>query len=88
MPNRRYDFAIFNNNQLILLIEYDGEQHYKETSFFKYTLQQQQEIDREKDDFAKQKKIPLLRIPYWDRNKISINYIEENSHVKIKQNNG
>lgn len=83
LPNRRYDFAIFNQGKLVLLIEFDGEQHYVETPFFKTSLKEQQQIDKEKTDFANKKEIPLLRIPYWDREKISLKYIEEHSNVRI-----
>ena len=28
LPNRRFDFAIFKNDKLCCLIEYDGKQHF------------------------------------------------------------
>ena len=67
LPNRRYDFAIFKDNQIVRLIEFDGEQHYIEAPFFKTTLKEQQDIDKEKTNFAISKNIPLTRIPYWKR---------------------
>lgn len=73
LPTRRYDFAIFDENQKIIqLIEFDGEQHYFETSFFKKTLKEQQEIDKEKNDFAEKKGIKLIRIPYWKRDNLTL----------------
>ena len=73
LPNRRFDFAILdNNNKVISLIEFDGEQHFIETPFFKTTLKEQQTIDKEKTEFAKQKNIKLIRIPYWKRNNMTI----------------
>ena len=73
MPNRRYDFAIFNNNgEIIQLIEFDGEQHFIETPFFKTTLKEQQDIDAEKNEYAKNHNIKLIRIPYWKRNKLKL----------------
>lgn len=72
LPSRRYDFAILNtNNDVIQLIEFDGEQHYFETPYFHTTLAEQQKIDEEKTNFAKKKNIPLIRIPYWKRNNIT-----------------
>lgn len=72
LPNRRYDFAVFNNQQEIIeLIEFDGEQHYMETPYFHTTLLEQQQIDYEKTQFAKSKDIPLIRIPYWKRGNIT-----------------
>lgn len=77
LPNRRYDFAIFDNNRnLIKLIEFDGEQHYKEALFFNKTLAEQQKIDKEKTQFAQQKGIKLIRIPYWKRNNIQLKDLE------------
>ena len=77
LPDRRYDFAILNNDkQVIQLIEFDGEQHYIETPFFKQTLNEQKETDKIKTDFAKKKNIKLVRIPYWKRNEIVLNDLE------------
>ena len=77
LPNRRYDFAILNeNNEVIKLIEFDGEQHFIETPFFKTTLVEQQKIDNEKNNFAKIKNIPLIRIPYWKRDNITLQDLE------------
>ena len=33
----RFDFGIYKNNQLIVLIEFDGEQHFHYTSHFNKT---------------------------------------------------
>jgi hypothetical protein len=58
-----------------MLIEYDGEGHYK--AIFGSTpekrqknLEEQQIRDRIKDEWAKRNNIPLLRIPYWDFDRI------------------
>lgn len=72
LPNRRYDFAILENNNIKYLIEFDGEQHYFEAPFFTTTLAEQQQIDKEKTDFAIQKNIPLIRIPYWKRGTLTL----------------
>lgn len=65
----RYDFAIYDdNNKLVLLIEFDGEQH-----FIKYWsepdnegLWKRRKRDRVKDDYADWRKIPIIRIPYTE----------------------
>ena len=67
----RYDFAILDNcNNIIRLIEFDGEQHYEKNiknsgwntyEKYEYTLQH----DLEKNKLAKNYNIPLVRIPYW-----------------------
>lgn len=78
LNNKRFDFAILDiNNKVIRLIEYDGEQHYQETKFFQNgpSLAQRQKSDKEKNDWAKQNNIPLVRIPYWERDHITLDMI-------------
>jgi len=60
--------------KLNLLIEYDGEFHYKPIQNYKNEpmeyaeerLRKQQEHDRLKDKYTQNKNINLLRIPYWE----------------------
>ena len=65
----RVDFWLKKIN---VIIEYNGEQHYKPISIFggekRYTIQQ--ERDESLRVFCRQKKITLIEIPYWDYNKI------------------
>lgn len=77
----RFDFAILNNDgEIIRLIEFDGEQHYQKNiknngwnteEHYNNTFQR----DNNKNLLAKQYKIPLVRIPYWERDKITIEII-------------
>jgi hypothetical protein len=60
----RYDFAIFNQNDLIALIEFDGEQHYEEAGSYYNPTGRVQIHDKRKNDYAKEHNIPLLRIPF------------------------
>lgn len=63
----RFDFAIFKNNQLQYLIEYDGIQHFKEidTSWSNSdNLKLIQCRDELKNSYCKNNNIPLIRIPY------------------------
>lgn len=66
----RYDFYLFDYNRLI---EFDGEQHYKDTGW--HTLNQCQKYDKLKNEYALQHNIPLVRIPYWERDNITIEMI-------------
>ena len=69
----RFDFAIFNNNQeLIQLIEYDGEQHFKQVPQWggEEGLIHRQNNDKKKNEYCEQHNIKLLRIPYYNLNKI------------------
>lgn len=61
----RYDFALMNDKkEIIKLIEFDGEQHFKSNSFFRNTLDTINFNDTQKNQYAKQHNIPLVRIPY------------------------
>lgn len=65
----RFDFAIFENNQLSYLIEYDGEQHfrYKMSTYTwnnEENFKKTQERDQLKNQWCIKNNIPLIRIPY------------------------
>jgi Zn finger protein HypA/HybF involved in hydrogenase expression len=68
----RFDFAIINGkHQLLALIEYQGEQHYKGLSFGSMGKGDRFEDislrDNIKVDYCHVKNIPLLLIPYWEK---------------------
>ena len=64
----KFDFAIFDGQNLRALIEYDGIQHFKIVEKWggEEKLKTQQERDKRKDEYCKKKGIPLIRIPYTD----------------------
>ncbi len=64
------DFALFNNGEIIGLIEYNGEQHFRERKGWS-NLDYTKKHDKIKRDFCKNNNIPLTIIPYWDYNNIS-----------------
>lgn len=79
----RFDFYLPDYN---LIIEYDGEQHFKETSGSKFknsTLQERQQKDMRKNQYCNEKGINLLRIPYTDLNLITLQLIEERSGIQF-----
>lgn len=80
--NKRFDFAILNDNgKIIQLIEFDGIQHYEEWKFErKTTLKERQESDRIKNEWAKKNNIPLIRIPYWEIDNINLNMLKINNN--------
>lgn len=55
----RFDFALFKNNVLVGLIEYNGRQHYSEPERFNHFGKLQQH-DQMKIKYCKEKNIPLL----------------------------
>ena len=72
-----FDFYINNS----FLLEYDGEQHYKEWTLGKDTLADRQRHDKIKNDYAKKNHIPLKRIPYWNYDKITFETIMDNTFL-------
>lgn len=83
----RFDFAILDNQGKILrLIEFDGEQHYennvKNTGWntyqkYQYTLQN----DLLKNKIAKDSNVPLVRIPYWERDNITLELLFSDKYL-------
>lgn len=81
-----FDFALFDKmGNLLGLIEYDGEQHYKPIKAWggEEQFKIQQERDSRKNEYCKQQGIRLLRIPYTDFEKINLNYLL-NSFPELK----
>ena len=67
LPNRRYDFAIFEKSKpkvITRLIEFDGEQHCKDSRSNWHT-EDLVKRDKEKNDYALSHNIPLIRIPHY-----------------------
>lgn len=71
----RFDFGIYENGKLIRLIEFDGVQHFKEQSYFSHDLTSIKNNDNIKNEYCKNNAIPLVRIPYWERDKITLKMI-------------
>jgi len=70
----RYDFGIFNENgTLKILIEYDGQQHFKPIEAWGGNSEFQRilESDKLKNSYAEANDLLLIRIPYWDYNRIN-----------------
>lgn len=86
----KFDFYLSDNS---LLIEYDGEGHY--LACFGSTLEEKiqnlldcQRRDKIKDEWALKNNVPLLRIPYWDFNRIEElidAFILKHSKREVKQ---
>lgn len=72
----RYDFGIYNNEGILVrLIEFDGIQHYEEQTFFTHNLTETKKNDKIKNEYCKNNNIPLVRIPYWERDKITLDML-------------
>lgn len=72
-----YDFAILENNIITKFIEFDGIQHYGRISgwFTEERRKQLQVSDSIKNQYAKEQHISLIRIPYWERDSITLDLI-------------
>lgn len=69
----KFDFGIYDENDVLLyLIEFNGRQHYEETNFFSDSLIERQEKDKIKEEYCKNKKIPLLIIPFTEIDNLTI----------------
>lgn len=68
----RYDFALFDkDNNVMRLVEFDGIQHTQEVEFFEsYEIIAAR--DNIKNQYAKINNIPLVRIPYYKRDTVTL----------------
>ena len=83
----RYDFAIFNKeDNLIRLIEFDGIQHYdNKQKHWGHDITKTQERDKIKNQYALQNNIPLVRIPYIERDNITLEMLLGNEYLVERQ---
>lgn len=75
LPNRRFDFYLPQYNRLI---EFDGPQHIKYHNTWHQTEEEYIKAiarDNEKNNYALQKNITLIRIPYEYRDKINLDIL-------------
>lgn len=61
-----FDFGIYSDENLVLLIEYDGVQHFDRRSFGGKNYEALKTNDQIKDAFCRENGISLLRIPYTE----------------------
>lgn len=62
----KFDFAIFKNDKLSCLIEYDGKQHYEPIEYFGGIDEYQDRVHKDniKNEYCKNNFIPLYRFTY------------------------
>lgn len=81
----RYDFGIYDeNDNLLFLIEYNGQQHYKDVKYFgRQKLKERRNYDLMKIQYAKSNKVPLGIIPYnYKKKKDIIRLLKKNQIIK------
>lgn len=99
ITQKRFETCVFpeTNRQLVfdfylpeqnLLIEYDGEQHFHEIKKDRYDFVNLQKRDAYKNQWCVDNNIPLVRIPYYDFDKLTIEnmrrIIERNGWKEIR----
>ena len=74
LKGKRFDFAILDtNNQIIRLIEFDGEQHFKPVEHLGGEKHYNNTVinDEIKNEFCRKNNILLLRVPFYEINDIN-----------------
>lgn len=87
-----FDFGILNEvNELLFLIEFDGEGHFEPFRFSKNKdknlkkLFDTQRNDKIKNEYCRDNNIPLYRIPYWKFDEIEyiLKRLIHNEHIEV-----
>lgn len=82
----RFDFAIFEDiqafeeNRVKFLIEFQGEQHYKQKFTSRDAFARQVANDKRKRNYCNVKGIVLVAIPYTEYNAMTLDSILEQGH--------
>lgn len=83
----RFDFVIYKNNKICACIEADGIQHFYWTKVFQKTIfdfKRTQEHDRIKNAWCLKNRIPLIRVPYWDKDNLTLEKILTEPSYRVK----
>lgn len=68
----KFDFAILDDDDhIVRFIEFDGIQHNQPDEYFN-DFENIQKRDQQKNLYCKEKQIPLVRIPYYKRDSITL----------------
>lgn len=84
----RFDFILYPHTNQICLIEFDGPQHKEFKSSWNQTeeeWEQQIKRDKEKNEYCLKHNIPLYRIPYEYRNKLTLELLTDEKFLVKKE---
>lgn len=83
-----FDFAIFKNEELYCLIEYNGQQHYEITGGWNNEehFKEQQARDFIKQTYCTKYGIKLIIIPYWEYEDITWDYLKGKMNYGLSSN--
>lgn len=82
----RFDFAVFEDSEAYeadrvkFLIEFQGEQHYRQKFTSREAFNRQQANDKRKRMYCNVKGICLIAIPYTEYNQMTLDSILEQGH--------
>ena len=81
----KFDFAIKKDNQIIALIECQGQQHYYPIDKFggEEQFKIQQDYDNKKRIYCKNNNLLLIEIPYYDYKNINFEYLQNKLKYKL-----
>lgn len=82
-----FDIAVFNNDTLLYLIEYDGIQHFEE-GHFNNTFETTHNNDLLKNQYCFEHNIPIIRIPYYADYTLEDLKLETTRFLLVKENEG
>lgn len=82
-----FDIAVFNNDILLYLIEYDGIQHFEE-GHFNNTFEITHNNDLLKNQYCFKHNIPIIRIPYYADYTLEDLKLETTRFLLVKENEG
>ena len=84
----RFDFYLYNYHGRPVIVEVDGEQHFKPV-YGRQAFLKGQEHDRQKNSYCLANDIPLYRIPYWEIRELNTanDIFTEDLHVKDRWHN-
>lgn len=77
----RFDFYLPDFNRLI---EFDGKQHFIDTGWTNQHInfEKRKNQDELKNMYAKENNIALIRIPYWERDNITLDMLFSNQYLQ------
>lgn len=80
LPNRRFDFYLPSLNRII---EFDGRQHFKKCSWYSSEADfvNAKLRDTQKNEYCLMKGIDLVRIPYTERDSITLDMLLSNKYL-------
>lgn len=82
----RFDFGVYENGNLLFLIEMDGAQHFSYNKHFHKNISnfnRAREWDRKKNSYCLIHQIPLIRIPYWSLDQLTLVDLLKNPDYRV-----